>query len=47
MKIGGIEQIMPEVTLSASQGNIENLVQTLCILGFLAFLAWSVKLVFE
>jgi len=47
MKIGGIEQIMPEVTLSAAQGNIENLVQTLCILGFLAFLAWSVKLVFE
>ena len=47
MKISGIEQIMPEAALSAVQGNIENLAQTLCILAFLAFLAWSVKLVFE
>lgn len=47
MRISGIEQIMPEATLSTAQGNIENIVQTLCILGFLLFLAWSVKLVFE
>jgi len=47
MKISGLEQIMPDAALSTAQGNIENLVQTLCILAFLAFLAWSVKLVFE
>lgn len=47
MKISGIEQIMPDVALSTTQGNIENLVQTVCILAFLVFLAWSVKLVFE
>jgi flagellar biogenesis protein FliO len=47
MKIIGIEQIMPEAALATAQGNIANLVQTLCILAFLAFLAWSVKLVFE
>ncbi|WP_291578201.1 hypothetical protein [Clostridium sp. UBA6640] len=47
MNINGIEQIMPEVALSSAQGNVENLVQTVCILAFIAFLAWSVKLVFE
>lgn len=47
MKIPGIVEIGPEVALSTSQAPVENIVQTLCILAFLAFLAWSVKLVFE
>lgn len=47
MKINGIVEIMPEAALSSAQNGLENIVQTLCILGFLAFLAWSVKLVFE
>lgn len=47
MKIPGIVPIAPEIALSSAQGGLENIVQTLCILGFIAFLVWSVKLVFE
>lgn len=47
MKIQGIVEIGPEAALSVAQAPVENIVQTVCILAFLAFLAWSVKLVFE
>ncbi len=47
MKISGIVEISPEAALSVAQAPIENIVQTACIIVFLAFLVWSVKLVFE
>ena len=47
MKIPGIVEIGPEAALSITQSPVENIIQTVCIIVFLAFLVWSVKLVFE
>ena len=47
MKIPGIVPIAPESVLSAAQSPVENIVQTLCIMAFMGFIVWSVKLVFE
>lgn len=47
MKIPGIVPIAPEAALSVAQAPAENIVQTLCMMAFLGFLVWSVKLVFE